>query len=312
MSNSTQPLRAPFPAQPAQRLPARTLQLPCAPSWVAALEPVTSARELAHDEFAWIEAELPNAAALPERAFEEAVRALYAETLARLRARGATPLRIWNYLPGMHTPGALYATRYEAFCAGRQRGYAQDGAGSAARGRAVAGSAVERPGDDFTLHVLACNEGGRALENPRQVPAWRYSARYGVLPPCFARAVVLEGRAVERVAALVSGTASIVGEDSRHAGDLAAQLEETLRNLEAVALLALPERTRESAQPLAAYDALRVYAPEAAQLGPIAAVLAERAPEAQLELAPARLCRAELLVEIEAMSFGRGARASRQ
>ena len=69
MSNSTQPLRAPLPAQPAQRLPARTLQLPCAPSWVAALEPVTSARDLARDEFAWIEVELPNAAALPERAF---------------------------------------------------------------------------------------------------------------------------------------------------------------------------------------------------------------------------------------------------
>ena len=66
------------------------------------------------------------------------------------------------------------------------------------------------------------------LENPRQVPAYRYSRRYGLRPPCFARATKFESTL------FIGGTASIIGEDSRHAAAIVAQTEETLSNLRAL------------------------------------------------------------------------------
>ena len=54
-----------------------------------------------------------------------------------------------------------------------------------------AASAVGHDGDDFAVHCLLLSRPGVAVENPRQVPAFRYSARYGPRPPCFARATVV-------------------------------------------------------------------------------------------------------------------------
>src|SRR5204863_3797675 len=89
---------------------------------------------------------------------------------------------------------------------------------------------------DLLVCCLALASPGKPVENPRQVPAYRYSARYGPLPPCFARAmeVVLPSgvrRTGRTPSLLIGGTASVVGEDSLHAGDLGLQFEETCANL---------------------------------------------------------------------------------
>ena len=81
---------------------------------------------------------------------------------------------------------------------------------------------------------MAAGLPGKPVENPRQRAAYRYSGKYGPLPPCFARATLVPGtRAAERTL-LIGGTASVCGEASVHAGDLVAQTAETFRNLDAL------------------------------------------------------------------------------
>src|SRR5690606_1728933 len=63
----------------------------------------------------------------------------------------------------------------------------------------------------------------------RQVSAYRYPRDYGPQPPSFARAMLAHQAAVPL---LLSGTASVVGHASAHAGNSSAQLAETCANLE--------------------------------------------------------------------------------
>src|SRR6185503_5831087 len=92
-----------------------------------------------------------------------------------------------------------------------------------------AASAVGIAGPDLVIDCLASASGGAPVENPRQIAPWQYSRRYGPKPPCFARGTVT--RLNDRRMLLIGGTASIVGEESRHPGDLTAQVGELLINL---------------------------------------------------------------------------------
>ena len=96
--------------------------------------------------------------------------------------------------------------------------------------RVASASGVGHDGQDLVIHCLAADRPGRAVDNPRQIAPYRYSSRYGRLPPCFARATVVHP-ADRSSLVLVGGTASIVGEASVHLGDLKRQTEETLVNL---------------------------------------------------------------------------------
>ena len=119
------------------------------------------------------------------------------------------------------------------------------------------------------------------------------------MPPCFSRATIASVNGERRL--LVGGTASIVGEDSMHEDDVDAQVEETLRNLEALIDAALhPPRQGMALERL--LD-LRVYVARPEDAPAIRSLLDERCPRAErIELAIARVCRPELLVEIEGVA----------
>ena len=132
------------------------------------------------------------------------------------------------------------------------------------------------------------------VENPRQISSWRYSASYGPRPPCFARATIATLDGTRWL--LIGGTASIVGEDSCHEGNVEAQLDETFANLCAVIEAVTPRR----ADPLALLDDVRVYVARAEDAGDIAEGVHRRIGGARaIEMALASVCRPELLVEIE-------------
>ena len=101
------------------------------------------------------------------------------------------------------------------------------------------------------------------VENPRQVSAYHYSRRFGAIPPCFARATLLTCGGEPLL--IVGGTASVVGEESRHIGDLHGQTQETFRNLASVVAAASGRTLREDASPddirslLSSFRELRVY-----------------------------------------------------
>jgi chorismate lyase/3-hydroxybenzoate synthase len=194
-------------------------------------------------------------------------------------------LRMWNYFDAINE-GEGDAERYRQFCVGRALGF---GPGSGAR--LPAASAIGRQHQTHQLQVfwVAARTAGAAIENPRQVSAYHYPRTHGPMSPSFSRAMIAPDRTV-----LVSGTASIVGHVSQHAGDAQAQLSETLRNLATVTAQAGVRR-----DPTRRQDLLKVYVRDPTLVPLIADRLQEAYPGASPIYLAGDICRRELLLEIE-------------
>lgn len=207
----------------------------------------------------------------------------------RLHARlpGLHVWRVWNFIDAINE-GEGDAERYRLFCQGRAEGL---GEGLASL---PAASALGRRDGERVLQViwLAGPVPGTAVENPRQVPAWRYPRQYGPASPSFSRAM----RVGSQVA--IAGTASIVGHESLHRDDLRAQVSESLNNLAAV--------TEAAGLAQAALGAIKAYVREPGDMDEVAAQIGARYPGAPACVLQADICRADLLLELEAIA---GARA---
>jgi chorismate lyase/3-hydroxybenzoate synthase len=240
--------------------------------------------------------------------FQDAVSAAYRTLLAEVGTLGGPrPVRFWSFLPGIHDALGDDLDRYMVFNAGRHAVFAEHfGAVDFARGAIPTASAVGIGGHTLHVHCLAADVVADAIENPRQVPAYRYSRRFGPRPPSFARATRI-ARPDAPPLLLVGGTASIRGEDSRNIDDLARQLDETLLNLAAVVAAAegtpVPASDAEVRRCLGRYAGLRAYFLHDAQHDAIAARIAGAVgATCDVELLPATMCRPELLVEIEGVA----------
>ena len=224
----------------------------------------------------------------------DAAQRIYADLIARVRGSSHPYLlRIWNYL-GAINAGEGDAERYRRFCVGRAA--AVD---AAFNDPPPAATAIGHDGGTDTLQVIAlCSrEPGIALENPRQTPAWSYPREYGPVAPGFSRGALL-GANGDAPRLLASGTASIVGHVSQHIGDVAEQLRESLRNLEA--LLAVGNERSGRVFALAGCEALRVYLRNAEDLPIAQAVIAASGlPIERVLYLRGDVCRRELDVELE-------------
>ena len=239
----------------------------------------------------------PGTEALAER--------LYGDVFATLDDSGCRHLlRVWNYLPSINAD-ERGLERYRRFNVGRQRAFAA--AGRTQPRQAPAACALGTRRGPLRLAFLAGRDAPLAVENPRQVSAYRYPATYGPTSPTFSRAALADAGG-GRVALFVSGTASIVGHESLHVGDVEAQAREALANVGAVVAAAhggTSARFEPAALSLVVYvrhagDAGRVRATVDATLG-AASVAARTAVYLQADI-----CRAELLVEIEAHAVAPG------
>jgi chorismate lyase/3-hydroxybenzoate synthase len=197
--------------------------------------------------------------------------------------------RIWNYL-GAINDGTGDDERYKRFCTGRISGM-----GDVFAQGFPAATAIGHHADPGLLQVylLATDRPGTRVENPRQVSAWRYPRQYGRTPPSFARATLLPADDV----LAISGTAAVVGHASAHAGDIAAQLGETLRNLDVLLETGGLPAGFDRRAPLKAY--VRHPQDEAV----VRAFANRHLPEAPLLLVHGDICRAELLVEIDGWRY---------
>jgi chorismate lyase/3-hydroxybenzoate synthase len=241
-------------------------------------------------EYFLASARVSDARGLGREVFQAATARAYGQIRSELRALGAVhPVRLWNHIPGIHEPMGDGLDRYMVFNAGRYEALSEwFGGDQAFDTRIASASGVGHQGRDLVIHCLASDRPGRAVDNPRQTAPYRYSRKYGPLPPCFARATRIDAGGQPLV--LVGGTASIVGEESVHLGDLARQTEETLTNLATLA-------------PLAGYRDVRVYYPEPERLDELRFLLEDAFPAAdRVEWVRADLCRSELLVEIEGIA----------
>jgi chorismate lyase/3-hydroxybenzoate synthase len=218
---------------------------------------------------------------------------IYARLTAFAAQRGYPHLlRIWNYLDGI-THGDGDAERYRVFCVGRARGL-----GDIDPHTLPAATAVGRSDDARRLLVywLAARAPGAPLENPRQISAYRYPRQYGPQPPSFARGLL---PASPRMPLLISGTAAVVGHESRHAESVSAQLEETLVNLDSL-LATAHARRPDLPRAMGPGTVLKVYVRERDEMATVSHLLGERLdPGVRFLVLHAAICRRELRVEID-------------
>jgi chorismate lyase/3-hydroxybenzoate synthase len=226
---------------------------------------------------------------------EVAATEAYARLGAFTRARGYPHLlRVWNYLDGI-THGDGDAERYRVFCVGRARGLGEFDPHALPAATAI-GHCSEGGARRLQVYWLASRTSGAPLENPRQISAYRYPRQYGPQPPSFARAML---PAAVAMPLLISGTAAIVGHESQHAGDVEAQLDETLANLDSLIATAHARRPDLPLR-MGTGTLLKAYVRSADELGPVASLLRTRLdPDVRFIVLHAAICRRELRVEID-------------
>ena len=232
-------------------------------------------------------------------------RAGYRDLARTLDALGHGAVRIWNVVPDIHGPGAAPGEgpdtgsdaaafdRYMLFSKARSETF-EELFGTGFEQGLSAATAVGGPGAEQVLAFVGCRTPGEAVENERQVSAYAYPEEYGPRSPSFARATRVGTRVGGRGgtrgttdALLVSGTASIVGHRTVHAGDVAAQTRETCTNLQVL----FEGRTP---------TALRAFVRHPADVDVVVAELrAGFGADVPIVLHQAEICRADLLVEVE-------------
>ncbi|OYW15169.1 MAG: hypothetical protein B7Z46_01010 [Hydrogenophilales bacterium 12-64-6] len=243
--------------------------------------------DLDEAEFAALADRLPLQAA-SEAAYHRIFRLLDTQKLPHL-------WRIWNYMADINavTHGL---ERYRQFNIGRQDAFIAHH--RSATGNVPAACALGLAGGPLSIAFLAGATPAVPLENPRQVSACEYPAEYGPRTPLFSRAALVHPPGQEIL--FVSGTASIVGYQTVHPDDVAGQCREAMANIAAV----VAEANRAARSRSFALDELvyRVYVRHAADFPVIRDTLAPQLGGADVLYVQADICRADLLLEIEAMA----------
>lgn len=209
-----------------------------------------------------------------------------------LRSRGYPHwLRTWNYLAEI-TRGEGDEERYRQFSLGRHNalalkpGFEQQLPAATAIGTAEGG---------LVLYFLAARAPGRQIENPRQTSAYAYPRQYGPKSPSFSRATLVDW--ADGAELLISGTASVVGHETRHVGDVPAQMQEALANIDS--LLGEAERRLDAESGRLRAESLRLYVRDPEHAAAAMALCRERHPDTPLSALLGDICRSELLLEVE-------------
>ncbi len=287
------------------------VETPPVPDWARALTPsvlevreivlaggINASLRLSRGQGAgMVTAQVADVRRLSAAALRTSVADVYRQVLGGLRDGGFShPVRMWTFVPGIHDRFDDVLDRYRVFNSGRFDAFTEWFGGPSAFARVLpAASAVGHSDEHLIVSALGLASPGLPIENPRQTSAFAYSSAHGPNPPCFARAMLAHLPTGARL--LVSGTASINGEDSIHTGSLERQVDETFENLGRL-VRSVHSEHRFS---LNSVETARVYFPRPTDRIALVASVGARLPSrAQVEYVPAMICRAELLVEIEA------------
>ena len=226
---------------------------------------------------------------------DELTYAVYADVMRTIRATGYPQLlRVWNYVADLNGRQGG-EERYHRFCRGRYRALIEfnPDVEQTLPAASVIGSHVP----EMTIYFLAAHGQGTPVENPRQLSAYRYPTQYSPQSPSFSRAMLKVWPDAAHL--YVSGTASIVGHSTLHGGDVRRQLQEILRNLQA--LLAAASRTAGTEFPgVGEASVLKAYVRRADDLPLVKDALTQAMGQrASVLYLQGDLCRSDLLVEIE-------------
>jgi len=292
----------------------------CLPDWVdQCLGPASGSAQAIHcddliltvagsEQLTLVSCVCPNSVSMDAAGFANQVEQAYLAIKQQLETRSVAavyPIRFWNFIPQIHEPMGGGLDRYMVFNSGRFEAFSHWLAPDPRKEQLLpTATGVGHNGRDLVIHCLASQSPGQAVENPRQRPAYKYSQRFGPLPPCFARATVVEGVLGDDPIILIGGTASVLGEDSLHIDDAESQTSETIENLSSLICQACSGSSAGSNGHDHAWlehlTHLRVYYKNESDKGQIESLIAGRISNVgQIEIHQAELCRQDLLVEIE-------------
>jgi chorismate lyase / 3-hydroxybenzoate synthase len=200
--------------------------------------------------------------------------------------------RVWHYFPQINDP-EQGLERYRSFNVGRHEAFVASGRG-VTEDSVPAASALGSNSGPLVIYFLAGKQPGKPIENPRQVRAYHYPSQFGPRSPSFARAMLVTlGR---QQCFIISGTASVVGYETLHTGDVQAQTQETLRNIQAL-LQQMPAATG------AGKMLLKVYLRNAEDLPQVREQVQGEFAKCRAVYLQSNICRSDLLIEIEGICF---------
>ncbi len=216
----------------------------------------------------------------------------YISLYRTLEAKGfAHVFRIWNFIPNINS-GDGDCEEYKKFCVGRANAFAEL---DIPESDFPAASGLGHHSKGAVVYLLASRiKEGCHFENPKQQSAYHYPREYGPKSPSFARATSIGLNGSDDI--FISGTASILGHQTKAPEDLEQQLSITVDNIQA--LLAHVDN---GAGPL---NAIRVYLRHKKDYEQARDHLSKVLPLESINYLWADICRANLLVEIEAASKG--------
>lgn len=234
---------------------------------------------------------------LDESAYENlafATKSAYQQIHDALETTGFPSLiRMWNVFPNINKIDDGLE-RYRSFCMGRHQAleswhFLEEQLPSA--------SAIGCQEGKLLIYFLAARQSGIQVENPRQISAFHYPTKYGPKSPSFSRATLKNWGKNHHL--YISGTASIVGHETRHINDHVAQLEETLTNINTIIDQANNIHTLPCTD-FSELDSIRVYIRNPQHADYILDTLQKRcADRCHIQAFQADICRSELLLEIE-------------
>jgi chorismate lyase/3-hydroxybenzoate synthase len=163
--------------------------------------------------------------ARPDLNLEAATTNLYQRLFAA--TEGLHLYRLWNYVPRINAVEAELE-HYRRFCQARSLAF-EARFGKHFQQLLPSSSAVGASAGPLAVAFVAGPTPARHFENPAQVPAFSYPSEHGPRPPSFSRATVAATAGATQV--FISGTAAIRGHATVAPGELAPQLECTLDNL---------------------------------------------------------------------------------
>jgi len=146
--------------------------------------------------------------------------------------------RIWNYIADINYQ-SFGLERYVQFNLGRQDAFISHGrdvvgnvpAACALGFESLSDKAIPNK-DSLMISFLAGRVEPQCIENHRQISAYQYPQQYGLRSPTFSRASLVRVGLDDVL--FISGTASIVGHTTLHAGDVIAQTRETMENIKII------------------------------------------------------------------------------
>jgi chorismate lyase/3-hydroxybenzoate synthase len=229
---------------------------------------------------------------------ESLSRQAYREMFAFMEAQGHRHLlRVWNYLPRINEE-EQGLERYRRFNLGRHEAFVLSGR-DINEENVPAASVLGCGAGPLVIYFLASRVPGQPIDNPRQMMAYRYPEDYGPRSPIFVRAMRAE--LAGRPCLLVSGTASIVGHETVHKGDVREQTLETLRNIRTLQEQAYPDGPAHCRK---GGIQLKAYVRHAQDMEVIReCVEQEFGSGGHTVYLLSDICRSDLLLEIEGVSF---------